>query len=318
VLQERAKRVVAVRLEQDRERKRQEEQRLAERRELDRRRKQEARERKEAKQAKEREQQRRAKEAERDRQRRAKEAERARKEAERVALQKSKEKAKGLGVISRLPVARHEPELQKLAARLGDDVDVAALRQEFEELLGVGGGEVSADKTEPWPDPVDLAELLGACGKKISRYVVVQEHLLTTTVLWIAHTWLYDHGVPTHSPMLAATSAEIDSGKSTLVAVAGRMSPRYSLNIEMTGPSLYRTVDATKPMLVLDEADDLFIRKSDLKHIVNAGWTRGAKIPRQVKIAGVWTTVWFDPFRPKAIALLGPLHRTAHAAEAEG
>ena len=105
--------------------------------------------------------------------------------------------------------------------------------------------------------------------------------------------------------MLAATSAEIDSGKSTLVAVAGRMSPRYSLNIEMTGPSLYRTVDATKPMLVLDEADDLFIRKSDLKHIVNAGWTRGAKIPRQVNIDGVWTTVWFDPFTPKAIALLG-------------
>ena len=74
VLQERAKRAVAVRLEQDRERKRQEEQRLAERRELDRRRKQEARERKEAKQAEEREQQRRAKEAERDRQRHAKEA----------------------------------------------------------------------------------------------------------------------------------------------------------------------------------------------------------------------------------------------------
>src|SRR5215472_4857724 len=79
--------------------------------------------------------------------------------------------------------------------------------------------------------------------------------------------------------MLAATSAEIDSGKSTLVAVAGRMSPRYSLNIEMTGPSLYRMVDATKPTLVIDEADDLFLRKSDLKHIVNAGWTRGPKIP---------------------------------------
>jgi len=56
---------------------------------------------------------------------------------------------------------------------------------------------------------------------------------------------------------------------------------------------------------VLDEADDLFVRKNDLRHIVNAGWTRGAKIPRQVKIDGAWQTVWFDPFTPKAIALLG-------------
>ena len=58
-------------------------------------------------------------------------------------------------------------------------------------------------------------------------------------------------------------------------------------------------------MLGIDEADDLFARKSDLKHIVNAGWTRGAKIPRQVSIGGIYQTVYFDPFTPKAIALLG-------------
>jgi putative DNA primase/helicase len=53
---------------------------------------------------------------------------------------------------------------------------------------------------------------------------------------------------------------------------------------------------------MIDEADDLFIRRSDLKHIVNAGWTRGnAKIPRQVS----GQTVYFDAFCPKGIALLG-------------
>ena len=121
-----------------------------------------------------------------------------------------------------------------------------------------------------------------------------------------AHCWFYDHDVPVHSPLLAATSADPDSGKSTLVAVIGRATPRYSLNIEMTGPSLYRYVDAVKPTLVIDEADDLFARKPDLKHIINAGWTRGAKIPRQVNVArGVYQTVYFDPFTPKMIALLG-------------
>jgi hypothetical protein len=230
------------------------------------------------------------------------EAERAKREAEKEAERKAKEKAKTFGNIMRLPVARHEKELQRLAERL--DEDVVALREEFQEFLGVGV-ETSIEKTEPWPEPIDTATLLQECGDKISRYVVQQEHQLTASVLWAAHCWLYDHNVPTYSPLLAPTSAEPDSGKTTLVAVIGRTTPRYSLNIEMTGPSLYRFVDAIKPTLVIDEADDLFVRKSDLKHIINAGWTRGAKIPRQVNINGAWMTVYFDPFTPKAIALLG-------------
>jgi hypothetical protein len=190
-----------------------------------------------------------------------------------------------------------------LAARLGEDA--AVVRQEFEEFIGVGGGELSAERTEPWPDPVNTAELLKESSNRICKHVVTQEHQLTAAVLWGAHAWLYDHAVPTHSPILAATSAEADSGKSTLVVVVGRTAPRFSLNVEITGPTLYRTVDATKPTLALDEADDLFHRRSDLRHIVNGGWTRGAKIPRQANVGGVWTTVYFDPFTPKLIALLG-------------
>jgi len=272
MLRERAERAAAERLEQDREYRRQQEQRVAEQREMDHRRKEEARERDRAKQAEERERRRLAKEAAREKRRVEKQAEHAKQEAERVAFRKSKERAKGLANISQLPVARHEHELKRLAARLGEDA--AVLRQEFEEFIGVGGGELSTEKTEPWPDPVNPAEPLQECSAKICKHVVIQEHQLMAAVLWVAHTWLYDHHVPTHSPILAATSAEADSGKSTLVVVVGRMAPRFSLNIEITGPTLYRTVDATKPTVGLDEADDLFHRRSDLRHIVNAGWTR--------------------------------------------
>jgi putative DNA primase/helicase len=68
---------------------------------------------------------------------------------------------------------------------------------------------------------------------------------------------------------------------------------------------VFRFVDARKPTLIIDEADDLFVRKSDLKHIINASWTRGFKIPRQVNINGVSVTVFFDPFCPKIVGLLG-------------
>jgi putative DNA primase/helicase len=230
------------------------------------------------------------------------EAEREQQKAEKEAERKAKEKAKTFGSIMRLPVARHEKELLRLADRLGEDA--ATLRDEFKEFLGVGA-ETPIEKTEPWPEPVDTAALLQECSDKICRYVVMQEHQQTAAVQWAAHCWLYDHDVPTYSPILAPTSAEPDSGKSTLVVVVGYTTPRFSLNVEMTGPSLYRYVDAIKPTPGIDEADDLFARKSDLKHIINAGWTRGFKIPRQVNIGGAWVTVFFDPFTPKAIALLG-------------
>ena len=54
-----------------------------------------------------------------------KEAARQQKEAER----KSKERTKAFAMLSKLPVARHEAELEKLAKRLDEDAE--ALRKEF-------------------------------------------------------------------------------------------------------------------------------------------------------------------------------------------
>jgi hypothetical protein len=238
----------------------------------------------------------------------AREAEKARakaeREAEKEAERKAKEKAKALATIARLPVARHANELARLAERIGDDVD--ALREEFEDFLGVESDAGAPAATEPWPEPVDLAELLMELSIKTARYVAMPRHFqMTAAVLWAAHAWTYDHDIPVHSPMLAATSPDPTSGKSTLISVLGYATPRFRLNIETTGPTLYRFVDQYKPTLGLDEADDIFHRRSDLKHIINAGWTRGSRIPRQEKINGVWTTLFFDPFCPKMIGLLG-------------
>jgi hypothetical protein len=60
-------------------------------------------------------------------------------------------------------------------------------------------------------------------------------------------------------------------------------------------------VDCDHPTLLVDEADDLLRRKPDLKHVVNAGWSRGTKIHRVVQ--GVVRE--FDPFCAKVIALKG-------------
>ena len=231
-------------------------------------------------------------------------AEREQREVEKEAERKTKDKQKCFANMLKLPVDRHADEIAKLAKRSGEDA--AALLQEFKEFAGVADGfsAPSDGDTELWPEPVNIAELLQAVDAKLSRYVVVQQHPRTAASLWASMAWIHN-GVATHSPILTVTSAEPGAGKTELLTVLTRLVPKPSMNVETTGPSVYRFVDAHKPTLIIDEADDLFTRKSDLKHIINASWTRGATIPRQVNINGVSVTVRFDPFCPKALGLLG-------------
>ena len=196
---------------------------------------------------------------ERDQERKQKEiekqTERKQKEIEKEAERKEKEKKQTFANIAKLPVARHEKELQKLAERL--DEDTAALRKEFAEYLGVGGGEPT-ETTEPWPEPVNIADVLEELADKVERYVVVQAHAMTALVLWTAHTWLYDLEVPTHSPLLAATSAEPDSGKprswsSSAVPHPGSRSTSNLPGRACTAPSMRpsRCSGSTRPMTCL-------------------------------------------------------------------
>ena len=76
----------------------------------------------------------------------------------------------------------------------------------------------------------------------------------------------------THSPILAAISVEprFRQEHPSWVFCVFWCRNRFA-SVEPTGPSVYRTVDREHPTLIIDEADDLFYRKSDLRAIVNAG-----------------------------------------------
>ena len=122
---------------------------------------------------------------------------------------------------------------------------------------------------ELWPDPVETRALLQKISAKISKYIVLRPEAVIATALWTMTAWA--HEGTTHSPILAAISVEPDSGKSTLLGVLRFLVPKPFVSVEPTGPSVYRTVDREHPTLIIDEADDLFYRKSDLRAIVNAG-----------------------------------------------
>jgi putative DNA primase/helicase len=238
--------------------------------------------------------------AKRDEDRREREQRRIEQEAER----KTKEKNKAFATMVKLPAAQHETKIAELAKRL--DEDFATLRDEFAAFSEAESSVTpSAEwEVEPWAEPVATAALLQELIDKISKHIVVSPHDSLAIALWVVMAWAHEFAA-THSTYLVATSAEPDSGKTTLLGVLRFLTPKPFTAAESTGPSVFRFVDREKPTLLVDEADDLFQRKADIKHIFNAAWTRGTKIPRQVSIQGVSVTVWFDPFCPKAVGLLG-------------
>jgi putative DNA primase/helicase len=231
-------------------------------------------------------------ELKREQARQKREQERADKEAER----KRKECEKAFEEIAKLPRLAHEARLAELAKRSGQDLEF--LRDEFAAYYVPA--DIDTKPIEPWDQPVDTHALLIELMAQLRRYVVVQDDVAIAITLWILFSWV--HEVAVHSPLLVATSAELDSGKSTLLGVLGFLVPRPYSVVELTGANIYHIVDLKNPTLLIDEADQLFRRKPALAEVVNVGWTRGsARIPRMMH--GVMHE--FDVFCPKVIGMLG-------------
>jgi hypothetical protein len=135
------------------------------------------------------------------------EQEQADKEAER----KRKERKKAFEAIAKLPLLAHEARLAELAKRSGEDLDF--LRDEFAAYYVPA--DMDTKPIEPWDQPVDTHALLLELMAQLRRYVVVQDDVAIAITLWLLFSWV--HEVAVHSPLLIATSAEPDSGKSTLL-----------------------------------------------------------------------------------------------------
>jgi Protein of unknown function (DUF3631) len=86
--------------------------------------------------------------------------------------------------------------------------------------------------------------------------------------------------------------------KSLLLGLLNWLTLRPCLGADYTPANLFRTAHRDRPTLILDEADEAF-EDRQFRRVINASWTRGAKVPRQVKLYGEWKTYWFNIFCPK-------------------
>ena len=197
---------------------------------------------------------------------------------------------------------RRDGAADEMGIRRGalDDA-VAARRRELAEEAGpppLFGHWV----VEPWPESVDTGALILALIGRVKRHVILSDDEALAVALWILFSWVHETSA-VHSPILLVTSAEANSGKTTLISVVSFLVPRGLMTTGISEAALFRSIEKWLPTVIADEADVLLVDNDPLRAVINSGWTRGAGVLRC--IGDDSTPHSFPTFCPKIVGMKG-------------
>ncbi len=199
------------------------------------------------------------------------------------------------------------------AKKLG--VRVETLDEEIQErrpLAGPngkpdGGQALLLNDPDPWPDAVKLGALLEDIAAVVRCFVVVPDSTVSAVSLWVVLTYVSDSF--NVSPILAIISPEKRCGKTTLLKLLIALVTRALPTSNVTAATIFRSVEAFRPTLLIDEADAFMTDAEDLRGILNSG--------HEKSMAFVLRTTGdnhepkaFSTWCPKAVASIGKLPDT--------
>jgi hypothetical protein len=159
----------------------------------------------------------------------------------------------------------------------------------------------------------DGAAILDRARTFIARFCAFPDaHCLNAVVLWAAHT----HAAIAFetTPRLALLSPEPGSGKTRALEILDLIGSEPMHCLSASPAAIFRTLQARSVTLLFDEVDAVFQRRGtadaneDLRALLNAGYRRGASIPRCV--GPRHDVEHFPVFAPVALAGLGDLPDT--------
>ena len=147
----------------------------------------------------------------------------------------------------------------------------------------------------------------------IRRFCVFpDDHCLNAVTLWAAHAHMVEHFYST--PRLAMLSPEPSSGKTRVLDVLDLLVPEPMYVFNASPAAIFRTLDSRQITLLFDEVDTIWSKKGrndnneELRALLNAGYKRGAKIPRCT--GPKFEVTDFNVFSAVAVAGIGELPET--------
>ena len=182
-------------------------------------------------------------------------------------------------------------------------VDAALGRRDAEGTVGAGNAIVF-DEPQPWPEPVDGAELLEDIAAAYRRLVVLPIGGAEVFALWIAFTYCID--AFDIAPMLVVTSPTMRCGKTTALEISAALAHRPLTTSNITPAALFRMVERYAPTLIVDEADTFLRDNLELAGILNSGHSRAAAYVIRV-VGDEHEPRRFSTWGPRMMALIGRL-----------
>lgn len=225
-------------------------------------------------------------------------------------------------VLRQLTHKQDEHRIDKLAEL--SKLDYSKIRTKFAKEIGIPVATLDSlvkerrperscqDDTpftsvELWPEEVNGEKLLDEISVTIRNFVICPEATAHATALWITMTWLMD--AVKVSPLAVITAPEKRCGKSQLLTLIGKLACRPLTASNITPAALFRSIDAWKPTLLIDEADASMNENEELRGLLNAGHTRDSAFVVRV-VGDNHEPKRFDVWGPKAIAGIGKLSDT--------
>lgn len=160
---------------------------------------------------------------------------------------------------------------------------------------------------EPWPEEVDGGNLLDEIRSTIKRFITSTEEVIIAATLWIVLTWLV--GSVEILPIAAITAPEKRCGKTTLLAIFGRLVKRPLVASNISSAATFRTIEAHSPTLLVDEADTFLKDNEELRGVMNSGHSRETAFVIRT-VGENFEPKRFSTFCPKAISGIGSLPAT--------
>jgi putative DNA primase/helicase len=211
--------------------------------------------------------------------------------------------------LATVDAATYDRLRDSFAKRMG--IRISTLDLEVQKLRApeTGQSTVLLSAPEPWPHPVDGAELLNLIVDELQKYMAMPNAARHAVALWILMSYAID--ALFIAPLLVITSPQKRCGKSTLLILLRKLCFK-GLLVSSTSPgALFRIVEKHHPTLLLDEADAWAKDNEPMRGVLNCGHSREtAQILRcdgddnEPRI--------FDLFCPKALAGIGSLADTVH------